>query len=226
MPDGSRRAVRGAEAISADGRVVVTTPADESRLTFVTGAARRVVGAGDITVVPALAPDGGLAALQHLDRNWELLDTGSGRRVRALAGSAAVGEMAFSPDGRRLLGTISVRGQVGVWDVATGRQRFTVGGLASSVDAGFSPDGRYIVTADGGQAAVWDAQTGRRLVDLPAALRATMLPGDRAIVSTGLVGTPIIRRCDACGTWPQLVQRIEARHLRALTPAEQARYLR
>jgi WD40 repeat protein len=153
------------------------------------------------------------------------VDTRSGRRVRVLAGSAAIGTMAFSPDGRRLAGTSSGLGQVGVWDVASGRRRFTLGGQAANVTASFSPDSRYIVTADGAHQTVWDAQTGRRLVDLPAALWATMLPGDRAIVSAGFGGTPVIRGCAGCGTWPQLVQRVDARGLRELTPVERARYL-
>jgi hypothetical protein len=53
-----------------------------------------------------------------------------------------------------------------------------------------------------------------------------MLSGDRAVVTGELDGAPVIRRCDGCGTWAQLVQRIDARHLRELTPAERAKYLR
>jgi hypothetical protein len=110
--------------------------------------------------------------------------------------------------------------------VGTGRRRFTLGGQASSLTASFSPDGRYVVTADGGQETVWDAANGQRVVDMPPALWAAMLPGERAIVSGGLDGVPVIRRCDGCGTWAELVQRIDARHLRELTPAERAKYLR
>jgi WD40 repeat protein len=133
--------------------------------------------------------------------------------------------MAFSPDGRRIEGPSGDVGEVRVWDVASGRRRLTLGGQAANVTASFSPDGRYIATADGAQQTVWDAQTGRRVADLPAAGWATMLPGDRVIVSGGMEAVTTIRRCDGCGTWPQLVRRIEARHLRGLTPAEQARYL-
>jgi hypothetical protein len=110
--------------------------------------------------------------------------------------------------------------------VATGRRQLTLGGQASSVTARFSPDGRYLITADGGQQTVWDARSGRRLVDMPPALWAVMLPGDREIVSGGFDGVSAIRRCDGCGTWAQLVRRIDARHLRELTAAERARYLR
>jgi WD40 repeat protein len=219
--------IRRVDAISADGRVSARESVDGSRITFVRGAKRRVVRVGDISTAPAaMSPDGALAAAQPDEKNWELLATGSGRRLRALAGSAGVTAMAFSPDGRRLVGTISDRGQVATWDVATGRRQLTLGGQASSVTASFSPDGRYLVTADGGQETVWDARGGRRLVDMAPALWAVMLPGDREIVSGGFDGVTAIRRCDGCGTWVQLVQRIGARHLRELTAAERARYLR
>jgi WD40 repeat protein len=181
------RLIPHAVALSADGRVAVSESADQTRLTFARGTTRRVVRGIDGPAAPAISPDGALAALQReYESNWELVDTRSGRRVRVLAGSAAVDAMAFSPDGRRLEGTSSAVGQVRVWDVAGGRWRFTLGGQAANVTASFSPDGRYVVTADGAQQTVWDARTGRRLVDLGAAEWATMLPGDRAIVSAGL----------------------------------------
>jgi WD40 repeat protein len=78
--------------------------------------------------------------------------------------TSAVGSVAFSPDGRRIL-TGSRDGTALLWDAATGTQLRAFLGHKDGVAAvAFSPDGKQILTGSGdGTAVLWETDTGKRL---------------------------------------------------------------
>jgi WD40 repeat protein len=105
----------------------------------------------------------------------EVLDAGSGREVRSLAGHRyMIWSLAFSPDGTRLASLASFPMQVPevkLWDLAGGREVLTLN--ASGVDLvgsngmghsgfAFSPDGHRLSYLPGGprreaRVQVWDS---------------------------------------------------------------------
>jgi WD40 repeat protein len=158
----------------------------------------------------AFSPDGRLLAAGGLDRVevWELA---RGRRVLS-APAAEIGALAFSPDGRWLLG-------LGRWDIAAAMwdtrswKAYRLDGLAGRQHAPvFSPDGSLVASGSfEGEIAVWETASGTLLRRLAGhrghvyALAFFSLGGRLWLASAGQDGTVRL--------WPALDQedvRIEA----------------
>jgi WD40 repeat protein len=94
-----------------------------------------------------------------------VFDVASGRLLRFLPSPQGLGDVSFSPDGKRVLtgGVVGAR----IWDVAGG-QRLELSGHAGAVlGVSFSSDGKLALTAsEDNTARVWDAETGRVLAVL------------------------------------------------------------
>ena len=99
---------------------------------------------------------------------------------------STVRDVAFSPDGNRLL-TASHDGTARVWDAQTGSP------ITPELKHGrwvfhaeFSPDGRRVVTAShDGTARVWDAQTGRPITPAPGPMRHSIAVRDACFSPDG-----------------------------------------
>jgi WD40 repeat protein/serine/threonine protein kinase len=97
----------------------------------------------------AFSPDGRVLAVACMNSEVVLYDVETGKELRRLKGhTAAVGCVAFSPDGRRLFSSAYEDRVVKVWDPVRGEDLFTVRGLAGGSSAvSVSPDGhRLLVT--------------------------------------------------------------------------------
>ena len=228
----------GSRARRIDPRVVALDAEAAQTLAFLAGrySFRDVDGRATVADAPAdarnlppiaaLSPDGQLAAIAG-EGSVDLVETPRLRRRARLdygTRDARPAALRFSRDSARLLAVVG--SEVHVWSVAVGRRVVLAGHAGRVLSAEFGEDGRFVVTAgEDGVARVWNPATGALLVELPSSGAAALLPDNRALVTLGRGGPPLVRACDACGTWAQLVERIDARARRELTPAERARYV-
>jgi WD40 repeat protein len=185
-PDGDRLALTGERSSVeirdiASGKIVVTFE----------GHARGVGGL-------AYSPDGKLLATfgASAGTGTALLAAGeikicdaAGRTLHTLREPAGgVTDVAFSPDGKRLVSTCISRA-VALWDTATGRRLLDLKGHSVTVfQAVFTPDGRRLATASvDGSVRLWDAETGQELFRLsdsgPPVLSLAFSPDGRRLAA-------------------------------------------
>lgn len=177
-PVGVLEAQGGTMAMSADGSIIVDTLFDyqlESP-TITVWDANTANGLHYIPVPEddyfgnvAVSPDGSVFATANgggspgpmlENYNVRLWDTAAGAEIGVLANDEIITQMAFSPDGTRLVTGGS--GGIIVWDVASQQAVATIDSepsfAGSAID--FSPDGtRLVVGYPGGAVAVWDLNT-------------------------------------------------------------------
>jgi WD40 repeat protein/DNA-binding SARP family transcriptional activator len=170
-------AARGAQLVTssaAEGATVIRNAATLQPLI-------RVPGGG---APAALSPNGRLVALGAADGSVRLLNLQSGGlRVAADRGDAAITDLRFTPDSRRLL-TAGADGRLDEWNVADAQriERFT--GQAGSISrVAISPDGNTAYTAgEDGTVTTWDLAHSRRLdrpFRAPPRLAIVFPQGDR-----------------------------------------------
>ncbi len=107
----------------------------------------------------ALSPDKQVLAKAN-GRSVSLVDLKTGAELGALAGGGS--PVAFSPDGKRLVGCNNKDFTAKLWTVASRAEIATLQGHKWTIwAAGFSPDSKLLVTASiDATARVWDAETG------------------------------------------------------------------
>jgi WD40 repeat protein len=138
--------------------------------------ASTISGLGGSVSTLALTPNGDTVAVgtsgpQESGSSAEirLYSTRTGKLTGVLRhpSAAGVSQLAFSPDGKSLAGTVTIAasspggvktGAVVLWDVARERIRITLDTVAAAI--AFSPDARNLITA-GPRLQVWDVETGQ-----------------------------------------------------------------
>jgi WD40 repeat protein/class 3 adenylate cyclase/energy-coupling factor transporter ATP-binding protein EcfA2 len=206
-------------AFSADGRWLVAGQLDGDTVVYdatTHRVARRIDGE---TVVSALAvhPDAKLVAIGTIDGQVRLVDieTGAAMGSPLDVGSAAVWQVAFSPDGRLLAVDVDPngageeffaqqrQGEIQLWNVETRRRvgRAIVPGAGSVFSVAFSPDGALLATGGGGRLELWDVAsqdrrgTLMRVVD-DGVLSVAFDPTGRLVAAGGAIGPVHVRRVD------------------------------
>ena|GEM_PF-5057164 len=170
----------------------------------------------------AFSPDDSTLAIVS-DNSIRLWDFVSGNIHLFLPGSAAITDLAFSPDGKTLV-TVDQDARVTLWDSQSGSTLQVLAGHQGSVNAltlipmlgshqnnidalAFSPDGKILAT--GGQDAqikLWDTATGQEQASLPSKGHVTDLafsPDGRTLASIG--ENEPVSLWDMSGKLPQLL---------------------
>ncbi len=108
------------------------------------------------------SPDGTRLATGG-DNGIAVWDVASGRQLIRF-GSGVIDDVAFSPDGRRIVSG-HMNTAVTVWDAATGEPLAQMSGHTKrALSVAFSPDGRVVASgSEDGTARLWDAATGAPL---------------------------------------------------------------
>ncbi len=115
----------------------------------------------------AFSPDGTLIAATNLDGGVSIRDSETGMALLNISDpDRDVNNLAFSPDGRRLITTMDDRAVI--WDTETGNMLLTLSGHeAPLITPAFSLDGLMVATTSfDGTARVWDASTGEEILVL------------------------------------------------------------
>jgi WD40 repeat protein len=135
------------------------------------------INAGADVRAIAISPDGRRLAIAVAAGDGvavRLLDAADGRQNGVLGSQpGAVQGLAFSPDGKRLVGSGP---SAHVWDMEANREVAAFDGITGPVS--FSPDGACLVRREGSPG-VWDAGTGAEMVTL--AERRKAFPGGRTV---------------------------------------------
>jgi WD40 repeat protein/DNA-binding SARP family transcriptional activator len=164
-------------AFSPDGARLVTTSFDGTAKIWdtVSGEELLTLPHDTFTAGPDFSPDGSLVAIADVDAAVaKVWDASTGEPFLTLEGHVdGVNEVAFSPDGTRLV-TAGSDSTAKMWDLeasaaaGSGEELFTLYGHSGFVYAvDFSPDGTRVASAStDGTAKVWDGATGRELLTL------------------------------------------------------------
>ena len=182
-------------AFSPDSRRLVSVSRDSAKVWDVAAGSElrsfRISDKGDVEMV-AVSPDARLVAagggwssggafgiagafsVGASHKPIKLFDVATGREVAALkiGEKNALGDIAFSPDGRLLAARIrDQKGTIKLWDTAGGRQLQSLqsGDLYGTGAVAFSSDGRWLVSRNTGKPddaagvmiEIWEVTTGR-----------------------------------------------------------------
>jgi WD40 repeat protein len=156
-------------AFSADGRLLATA-GEPSSVKVWDEEGRLVLDLRDhrgkaFKAVFSLRPVGGLERLASIDSEGTIKMRNARTGEVLWERQGAYPELAFSPDGRRVV--VADRGQVSVWDAATGEELLALAPAPGIRSLRFSPDGRRLVGVDEqGTIVLWDLTTGQEALRL------------------------------------------------------------
>jgi WD40 repeat protein/serine/threonine protein kinase len=159
---------------------------------------------------------------QHIPGEVKVWDAQTGQELLTLKDSDGLGQVVFSPDGKRLARGRppgSHGGQVRVWDAQTGQEALTLttGLLGQLHSVAFSPDGKRLATAMSGAQGVgqsggmrgpgvggvkvWELESGKEVLSLKGSAASLVFsPDGQRLASAGgdtSDGAPSVRVWDA-----------------------------
>jgi WD40 repeat protein len=193
----------GGEVFSAvftpDGRRVVTASAAGARVWDVEGSHDSVaLGATPPVHAVAVSPDGKsvAAADDSYVRVWSLPGAFESEHfTRSRPYADAVGSLAFSPDGGRLLALYSVDHTAQIWELgSSGRSVALETPEGPLVSAAWSRDGQKVVTA-ASTVQVWTLGPQKGRLDLPTEGRKA------SFAAMSADGTKVVAACDGGTAW-------------------------
>ncbi|MBY0230563.1 MAG: WD40 repeat domain-containing protein [Gemmataceae bacterium] len=159
---------------SSDGTVRLWHPA--------TGKPGRVLHRGPRACV-SLAASGSLLAASFSDGSLRVFDPASGA-VSWRLDADAMGELAFSPDGRVLAGGTSTSGNIRLWDAATGKRLLpAIGHEGTIVGLMFQGESRLVARDATGASIRWDAGKPTRFPRLRRAFVGEAISPDGRLVA-------------------------------------------
>src|SRR5262249_42897722 len=120
----------------------------------------------------AFSPDRKTLASAGQDNTIRLWDLATGKQVRRLVAITGLGaqhawvtSLAFSPDGKRILGgTSNGSTHLILWETATGKELWRIEEKQRGIGSvAFAPDGKAVASSDvSGEIVLWDAETGQK----------------------------------------------------------------
>ncbi|WJW70252.1 AAA-like domain-containing protein (plasmid) [Candidatus Chlorohelix allophototropha] len=176
------------------------------------------------------SPDGQRLVTGSYDKTAIIWEVASGKQLVTLQGHADVVTLAaFSPNGK-LVVTSSADNTARIWDASSGKQlQILKGHTAPLYTARFSPDSKFIITASiDATARIWDTTSGKELAVLlghSGPIRdASFSPDGKNILTASEDSTVIIRPCEICSPFTQVLEQAKKTVTRSLTPDEKNQF--
>jgi WD40 repeat protein len=135
--------------------------------------------------LPSFLHRGGVLALAFSSKDNKLASAGNDntaviglsikKELYRIGNQTLIRDIAFSPDGSRLVTTSADR-RIRIWDALNGVEQLAMAQAGSVTDVVFSSDGRWLATTgDDRTARVWDAKTGEEIFQIPLKASGALL---------------------------------------------------
>lgn len=185
--------------LSPDGATLAVSCQDRQRRTdrvlfldVASGKTKRELTATGKVMALAFTPDSKAIGTADQDQMLRLWDWKTGTELRRFEGEKALWlRLAFSPDGKRLIGASKTHPRIQFWDTSSGEESSALkepsGG---TLNLALAPDGKTLATVsgDGKTLRLWEVATGKEVRQLRSELGSSALafsPDGRILAAGG-----------------------------------------